>query len=281
MSNLFEKISIKSLLIIAASTFLFAFSVNLVLLPNHMGEGGVTGISMLVKYVFGIEVGITYFVINAIILFIGFKELDKITIVYTLYSLVLFTFFVSVTSHIQYRFTDTILTTVVGGVLLGIAIGFILLAGGSTAGTDIIVLIIRKYFGLPSGVVFFIIDILIITPGIFVIGVEKSIYTIIMLYISTRIIDYILEGLNPKKSIMIISEKYEEIAETIMKTVDRGITILDGKGYYTKQEKQVLYIVVNRGQVLKVNKIAQQIDPKAFITISDVHSVTGEGFTFH
>lgn len=276
-----KHISWKSLAVITLGTLLFALTLNIFLIPNHMGEGGVTGLSLMLFYAIGIPIDITYFLINFILLIIGFKYLERSTLFYTIYALVAMTIFIRVTQGYTYVFQDTFLTPIVTGVLAGISLGFIMLAGGSTAGTDIIALIINRYLHIPTGVALFIIDLFIIGPSAFIIGFEKTIYTLIMLIITIKIIDYILEGLNPKKSIMIISPHYQQIATEIMTKVERGITILDGHGYYTSEKKQIVYIIVSRAQVIEITKIVNHIDPKAFMTVSDVHKVSGEGFTFH
>lgn len=276
-----KNISLKSLAVITLGNFIFALTVNLFLITNHMGEGGITGVSMLLNYAFQIDTSLSYFAINAVLLIIGYKLLDRTRIAYTLYSIATFTLFLRLTSSFQYHFTDIILVPVVAGVLSGAAVGFVILAGGSTAGTDIIALILQKYLHIPTSVGLFIIDLFIIGPGAFIIGFEKTIYTLIMLAIAIKVLDFILEGLNPKKSAIIISEKYEEIAEAISTNIQRGITVLNGEGFYSKQEKKVLYIVVDRRQVVALSRIVNNIDATAFMIISDVSNVSGEGFTYH
>lgn len=276
-----KNISLKSILLITLGNLIFAISVNLFLVANHMGEGGVTGLSILVYYLTNIPIDITYFSVNAILLILGYKYLDKSTVGYTIYSLVMFTIFVRLTAEFNYQFENVMLVPIVNGVLGGASVGIILLAGGSTAGTDIVALFLNKFLNIPLGIGIFIVDMFIIIPSSFVIGFEKTLYTIIMLYISIKVIDYILEGLDPKKSIMIISTKYEDIAKEITEKVERGITVLHGQGYYTKQEKRILYVIVSRREVINITKIINHIDSKAFVTISNVSQVTGEGFTFH
>ncbi|MBF0780550.1 MULTISPECIES: YitT family protein [unclassified Granulicatella] len=275
------KKTIQSLAIITLGCFLFAFTVNTFLISNKMGQGGISGLSMMLFYLTGIPMSLFYFLLNGILLIFGFKFLDKKTLLYTIYSIVITSLFLSTTTFWTYTFQDPILITVVVGVLVGISIGIILSAGGSTAGLDIIALILRKYFHIPTSVSLFSLDLFIIVPSLFIIGFEKMVYTLIMLAITTKTIDYILEGFNVKKSVTIISEHYEAIAEHISLHIPRGITILSGTGYYTKAQKHILFIVIGRNQLLKLTRIVNKIDPTAFMTISDVHSVLGEGFTFN
>lgn len=276
-----KQIPWKSLAIVTFGNLLFAITVNTFLIPNHMGEGGITGLSMMLFYTLGIPIDISYFLINVVLLLIGFKYLDKKTIVYSIYSLIILPLFIRFTQGPTYIFQDTFLTPIIGGVAAGVALGSIMLSGGSTAGTDIVALIINRYLHIPTGTALLIVDMFIIVPSAFIIGFEKSIYTVIMMFIALRIVDFILEGFNTKKSILIISNHYQEIADMITQNVARGITVLHGHGYYTKQDKNILYIIVSRQQVMPITKIVNVIDSKAFMTISDVHKVSGEGFTFH
>ncbi|NEW63404.1 DUF2179 domain-containing protein [Granulicatella sp. zg-ZJ] len=279
-NNKVKNISWKSLFIITLGNLVFAIAVNTFLLANHMGEGGVTGISLLLYYVAQIPVELSYFLINLVLMAIGYKYLEKSTIFYTIYSFAIFSVFVRLTSSFQYVMHDQLLVPIVGGLMSGTSIGFIIWAGGSTAGTDIIALIINRYFNVPTSTALFVIDLFIVGPSAFVIGFEKSIYTLIMLFVAVKVIDYILEGFNVRKSILIISEHHEEISQRILTDLYRGVTVLHGHGSYTKEEKQILYIVVDRNQVVDITKLVNHIDPKAFVTISDVHNVLGEGFTY-
>lgn len=274
-------ISLKSIALITLGNLMFALCVNLFLMANHMGEGGITGVSILLNYAFKLDPSITYFTINTFLLIIGYRLLDKQRIGLTIYSILAFTVFLRLTAQFQYHFQDFFLAPIVSGVVIGASIGIVLLAGGSTAGTDIIALILQKYLHIPTTKGLFIIDLFIIGPSMFIIGFEKTVYTLIMLVISIRVLDFILEGLNPKKSAIIISEHYETIAKEISEKIDRGITILHGEGYYSKSDKKVLYVVIERRQTITLSRIVNEIDPKAFMTISDVHSVIGEGFTYH
>ena len=149
------------------------------------------------------------------------------------------------------------------------------------AGVDIIALIINKYMGLQISIALLILDVMIVIPLTVVIGLEKGLLTLISLYITSKILNFVMEGYNPKKAIMVVSNKHDEIAEEIMKRVDRGITVLKGYGYYSKAEKDVLYVVINRIQLIKVQRIINDIDSNAFVTVTGIQQVLGEGFTFN
>lgn len=178
-------------------------------------------------------------------------------------------------------FENTIVAPIAAGVLSGLAIGIVSLGGGTTGGTEIIAWIIKKYLGIGISIGLLLIDILVVIPLSFQIGLEKSVLTLVMLYIMSKVLNFVIEGFNPKKSITIISKKHEEIAAKIQEKIDRGITILDGQGYYSKETHQIIYIVINRHQLINVQNIIYELDPKAFVIITDVQQVIGEGFTFY
>uniref|UniRef100_UPI002A1869FE YitT family protein n=1 Tax=uncultured Trichococcus sp. TaxID=189665 RepID=UPI002A1869FE len=134
--------------------------------------------------------------------------------------------------------------------------------------------------GWSTSVALVVLDIFVVGPSIFVIGLENVVLTAVHLYVQTKVLDFILEGFNPKKQVLIISDRHQEIADAIDKKIGRGMTFLSGEGYYSKSQKKVILIVVNRQQLMPLNRIVTAIDPKAFFTISEAQSVIGEGFSY-
>lgn len=271
----------KNLFLVLLGTFIFSLAINSVVIPNQLGEGGVTGITLLFYYVFGISPALSNLIINTIIMLIGWKFLEKETIIYTLVAIVSMSFFLEFVVLPGFQPDNTLLAPLSSGFLIGLGIGIVILGHGTTAGVDIIALIINKYMGLQVSVALLIIDIMIVIPLTLVIGLEKGILTLISLYITSKLLNFVMEGYNPKKAVMIVSNQHDVIAEEIMKRVDRGITVLKGYGYYSKVEKDVLYVVINRIQLVKVQRIINEIDSNAFVTVTGIQQVLGEGFTFH
>lgn len=272
---------IKNLALVLIGTFVFSIAVNSIVIPNQLGEGGVTGITLLLFYIFDISPALSNFIINAVIMLIGWRFLEKETIFYTIVAIIsmsLFLEFVFLPSFIP---TNSLLGPLASGFLIGLGIGIVILGHGTTAGVDIIALIINKYMGLQVSIALLILDVMIVIPLTVVIGLEKGLLTLISLYITSKILNFVMEGYNPKKAIMVVSNKHDEIAEEIMKRVDRGITVLKGYGYYSKAEKDVLYVVINRIQLIKVQRIINDIDSNAFVTVTGIQQVLGEGFTFN
>lgn len=276
-----KKFPFFALFVITLSCLLFALTVNVFLVTNQMGQGGVTGLALMIFYTLNIPMEWSFFIINGILLLIGYRYLDKKTIAYTIYSTIMFSIFVRITNGLHYTFEDTMLIPIFVGILIGMSIGFIMLVGGSTAGVDIIALILKRYFHIPTSVSLFFLDLIIIVPSAFIIGFERMIYTLIMLAVTTKTVDFILEGLNVKKSVMIISNHHQYIADVITTELERGVTVIHGHGHYTKEDKRILYVIVNRQQVVAITRLVNKIDPTAFMTISNVHSVAGEGFSYN
>ncbi|GEK90533.1 YitT family protein [Alkalibacterium kapii] len=271
---------LKNLTLIFVGSLLYAISVNAFTVPNELTEGGLTGFSLILFYIFSIPPSYTIFIVNIVILAIGYKFLDKRTLYYTLIANGIISVLLLVVKEWAFIPETMLLAPIGSGLFMGAGIGLIMLGHGTTAGSDIIAKLLQKYAGLAIPTALLLIDILIVVPSGFIIGAENVFLTLINLYIQSKMIDFVLEGLNPKKSFFIISEKYAEVAEAIEQQLGRGITILDGKGYFTKEKKEILYIIISRREVLRVKRIVEMIDPNAFMTISQVQEVTGEGFTY-
>lgn len=275
-----SRVRLKNLALIVAGSLLYAISVNVFTVPNGLAEGGLTGFSLILFYLFGMPPSFTIFIINIVILAVGYKFLDKKTLYYTLIANGIISVLLLFVTSWAFIPETTLLAPIGSGLFMGAGIGLIMLGHGTTAGSDIIAKLLHKYVGInvPTGLL--MIDICVVLPSAFIIGAENAFLTLINLYIQSKVIDFILEGLNPRKSFFIISSKYIEIAEAIEQQLGRGITILDGKGYYTKEKKEILYIIISRREVLRIKRIVEAIDPNAFMTISHVQEVTGEGFSY-
>lgn len=270
-----------SVLMVILGTFLYALTVNALVIPNTLGEGGATGMTLIIYYWMGWNPSIVSFILNALLLVIGWRHLERRQIFYTIISMFVMSIALEYTTHFSFISTNTLVAPIAAGVMSGVAIGIVSLGGGTTGGTEIIAWIMKKYLGIGISAGLLLIDILVVIPLSVQIGFEKSILTLVMLYVMSKVLNFVIEGFNPKKSIVIISKQHEEIAAKIQEKVDRGITILDGKGYYSKEAHQILYIVINRHQLINVQNIIYELDPHAFVIITDVQQVIGEGFTFY
>ena len=266
------------LLFIIVGSFIFAVAVNIFVIPNELGEGGVTGLTIIAYYLYEWSPGLVNLVLNGILLIVGYRFLSKNTIIYTIIATLFNSLFLILTSSWSISSDEVVVNTIFGGLLIGVGIGLIIRVGGTTAGSTILASITHKYLGwsISYGLLFF--DLIVVFASYFVIGVEKLMLTIIMLYIATKVMEFIIEGLNTKKAVTIISTNPDQIAQQVNKVMHRGVTVYTGHGYYTKDQKDILYIVISNREVVKLKKIVQAIDQDAFLAIHDVRDVFGKGF---
>jgi len=266
------------IIFIIIGALLFALGVNLYIIPNELGEGGVTGITIIAYYLYKWSPGLVNLVLNAILLVVGYKFLSKTTTVYTVIAVVLNSLFLHLTEGWTIASDEIIVNAIFGGVFVGVGIGLIIRVGGTTAGTTILARITNKYFGwsISYGLLFF--DLIVVFSSYFIIGPEKLMLTIMMLYIATKVMEFIIEGLNSKKAVTIISTEPDKIAQQVNELMHRGVTVFNGSGYYTKTDKDILYIVISSQEIVKLKKIVKEVDKNAFVAIHDVRDVFGEGF---
>jgi len=269
---------ILDIVVIMVGALLFALAVNLFVIPNKFGEGGVTGVTIILYYLFQWSPGLVSLILNAILLMVGYKYLDKTTTVYTIIAVVFNSLFLHLTEDWVIASDELIVNAIFGGVFAGLGIGMIIRVGGTSAGTTIIARILNKFLDWNVSYALLIVDLIVVFASYFIIGAQSLMLTVIMLYIATKVMDFIIEGVNPKKAITIVSMEQNKIAEQVNAVMDRGVTVIYGRGYYTNEAKELLYIVISKQEVSMLKKIVRSIDKQAFITIHDVRDVFGEGF---
>lgn len=268
-----------SLVGLGAGVFLLAIGLTFFLEPNTIAPGGVTGFAIVFKKITGIPIYITNLAINIPLFIIGVIILGKNFGWKTLYATALLSLFLKVIPT-QAVTPDLLLSSIFGGLVSGIGLGIVFKFGGTTGGTDLAGSILNKLFpSLSLSTFMMAIDVVVVAfAGIVDKKVETSLYSVISLFITVKVIDLILEGIGYLKGFIIITDKPEEISEKIMKDLDRGVTLFKGKGMYTKEEKDVLLCVVNRFQFAKTKDIVYDIDKDAFIMVTEMSEVLGEGF---
>lgn len=266
------------LFFIILGSFIFALAVNLFVIPNDLGEGGVTGLTIIFYYLYGWSPGLVSLVINGALLIVGYRFLSRNTTIYTIIAVIFNSLFLHLTHNWTIESNEIIVNAIFGGVLVGVGIGLIIRAGGTSAGTTILASITKKYLGwnISYGLLFF--DLIVVFSSYFIIGAEKLMLTIVMLYIGTKVMEFVIEGFNTKKAITIISDHSDEIAKQVNIKMNRGVTVYAGHGYYSKEKKDILYIIIGSQEVVRLKRIVQNIDDRAFVAIHDVRDVFGEGF---
>lgn len=275
----------KDFAVIAAGTVCMALAVNIVYEPLGMVTGGISGLSIILRRLAGVRLGAAVpvwlfnLLLNIPIFLVALRIKGTRYMKMTLFANLCFTaalFLIPVSALHQ---KDFVLAAAAGGVLTGMGLGLVFSRGYSTGGTDLLGAVIHHFFPYyPVGQILFVLDCVIIAAGACVFGVRPAAYAALAVYLTTHLMDTIVAGGNSAKLAYIISDHYEEIGRTILSQVGRGITVLDGTGMYTGKAKKTLMCVVDRKQISSVCHIARNVDKKAFVIISDIREVQGEGF---
>lgn len=268
---------LKNYLLIAAGAFIFAFGLNFFLVANRLAEGGVTGISLILFYLFQIPIGATILALNVPLFIIGWRLLGRGFAVRTVFGVVMVSLFVEILGGFREP-TDPLLAALYGGALTGLGLGLIFRAGGTTGGSDILARILWHFRGLEMGRTIFALDVLVVSTSGLLLGRNQALYTLVAMFVASRVIDTIQQGLFLAKAVIIVSDQSRQIADRIMTEMERGTTILEGKGGYTSREKEILYCVVTRGELTRLKLLVREVDPAAFVVVQDAGEVLGEGF---
>lgn len=268
----------KNILFCIIGSFINALGVSFFILGSNMGDGGTIGISLALKYTLGFSPAISSLIINTLVIIVGWKFLSKATAVYTFITNTALSFFLHLTENLNLGIHDFVISSIFGGVFIGIGSGFIIAAGSTSGGTSVMAKMINKYFDVKTSQGIFILDGLVVLSFLLVLPLKNVLFTIIMLFITERATSFIVEGFNPKKAVTVISNKSEDISNAINSFTGRGSTLLNGKGGYGKTETSMLYVVVPQSQVTRVKRMVSEIDENAFLVIHDVRDVLGNGF---
>lgn len=268
---------------ILLGNLMYSFAVAYFVLPVGLITGGTTGIALTVNHYFGMDISLFVTIFNGIMFLTGLLVLGKKFAATTLISSFVYPFFLKI-GQTMVEITgvlsqDSLLCTIFAGLLIGAGIGIVIREGASTGGMDIPPLVINKKTGLPVGAILNVCDILILVLQMMFSNREQVLYGILMVCIYTYVLDKILIRGNSKIQIKIISKKYEQINEAIATQVDRGTTLFEVEGGYTRDEMYAILTVVDQRQLFLVNELVQEIDPDAFIIIGQVKEVRGRGFT--
>ena len=277
-----SSLKFNEVIILILGCLLMAVSINTFLNPHNIAPGGLTGVSIIINTLTGLPIWLINLAFDIPLFLFAFRILGKKDATKTLLGIIFLTASLKITENlVSMQVTDDmLLSSISGGIILGIALGLIFRINGSTGGTDLIGLLANKAFpslsvptlmGFADGCV-------VILSGIVSRNIEIALYSAIALYIIVKVSDIIVEGINTSTSFTIISDKYMEIGKAITGELQRGATILKGQGLYTGSEKNVLLVVVSKKEVVTLKKLVKQTDPYAFIIISDIYEALGEGF---
>jgi uncharacterized membrane-anchored protein YitT (DUF2179 family) len=273
--------TVRSHLIITFGLFLNALGWTAFLIPAKITGGGITGVSTLIFYASGFPLGISYLIINAVLVTFAIKILGKSFGVKTIFSVVVLSVLFSLLQQIITKpiISDVFLSTVLGGILGGAGVGIVFTQGGSTGGTDIIAMIINKYRNISPGRIILYLDVFIIASSYLLFqSIEKIVYGYVAMGITSYTIDLLFTGSKQSVQMFIFSKKHDLIAERIGRELGRGITIIDGKGWYTGEQTKVLLVMVKKPEASQIFRIIKEIDRDAFMSVNNVMGVYGKGF---
>ncbi|OPZ01149.1 MAG: hypothetical protein BWZ11_01845 [Bacteroidetes bacterium ADurb.BinA395] len=277
-------IFIRQYILITIGLFMYAAAWKGFLLPHQITGGGVTGIGAIVYYATGIPIFITYFVINALLIAVALRIIGFQFSLRTIYGVAMITLFFAVLPQAEpgtfVAPNDNFMACLLGGLISGTGLGIVFLNNGSSGGTDIIAKIVNKYYNITLGRILLYCDVLIICSSYFFeFGtIEKIVYGLTNMAISNLAIDMVINGVRQSVQFFIFSKEYEQIANRINTEVHRGVTILDGTGWYSQQPVKVITIIARKNESSMIFRIVKEIDPDAFVSQSSVIAVYGKGF---
>lgn len=269
---------IKKYLVLIIGSLIYSAGLEIFLVPNNIIDGGVVGISIMASYLTGIPFGVYMVVLNLPFLYLGYKQIGKTFAISTIISIIALSIFSEFLEPVPKITEDYFLAAIFGGIIAGAGVGLVIRQGGSLDGTEITAIILDRKTSFSVGEVVMFFNLFILGAAGFVFGWDKAMYSLVAYFIISKMIDVVLKGLDESYAVMIVSDEYEEIADALMHRLGRGVTYLHGQGAYTGDDKQVLYCVVTRLEVVKLKEIALEKDEAAFVTINPVHDIVGGRF---
>lgn len=272
---------VKSHIIISFGLLIYAVAWTSFLIPNHITGGGISGLAALIYFATGFPVGISVLLFNAVLIAVALKTVGFGFGVKTVFGVLVLSFFLSLFQFLVKTpiITDKFLAAVIGGIMSGAGIGIVFTQGGSSGGTDIIAMTINKYRNYSPGQVIMYCDVVIIASSYLVFhSLEIMVYGYVTMFVTSYAIDFVLSGSNQSYQVFVFSKKHDIIANRINNELHRGVTLLDGQGWYSKEEIRVVMVLVRKNESTELLRIVKQEDTEAFISMGSVMGVYGEGF---
>lgn len=266
--------------LITLASALYGAGISLFLDPNNLAPGGVTGISIVLNRLSGLETGTLVFLINVPLILLGFWKFGWRFILSTFYAVVASSAFINVLQPYGPLTRQPMLAALMGSALVAVGLGTVFRAGATTGGTDIVIKMLRvRYPHLRTGVLFFWTDVMVVAwSGMVFQNVDTVLYAMVAVVVTSRLLDMVLYGMDEAKLFYIISDKPEEIAVRILDEIDIGVTYLQGEGGYSNQDKRVIMCVTKKQQAPKIEEVVKEEDPRAFTIITSATEIYGEGY---
>lgn len=266
---------LRKILGLTIGAIIYSAGLNLFLIPNHIIDGGVTGISLLVQALTGVPFSVLIVVLNLPFFYLGYKRLGAGLAVSATYAIVILSLCSSYFEQLKPATTDPFLSTIFGGIIIGIGVGVVIKSGGSTDGTEIVAIWMDNRTSFSVGEIIMFFNFFILGAAGFVFSWNSAMYSLIAYFICSRMIDAVSTGLDSSKGIFIVTTEYDQVSDAIVHDMHRAVTRLHGQGGFLKDDKDVLYCVVTRLEVTKLKQVVHGIDPSAFLSVFDVQEVQG------
>jgi len=263
---------------ITLGALLMAVGLEIFLIPNQVIDGGVTGVSIMLSHITGIQLGIFLFLLNLPFVYLGYKQFGKTFAISTVYGIIMLSLFATFFHPVPAFTDDILLATIFGGIFLGIGVGLVIRNGGALDGTEILSIVISKKVPFSVGEIVMFINLFILGSAGFVYSWDRAMYSILAYVIASKAIDIVITGMEESKSVWIISDFAHEIGDAINDRLGRGVTFLHGEGAYTGDDKKVIFCIITRLEESKMTSIVEEIDPSAFLAIADIAEVRGGRF---
>lgn len=271
---------LRSSALIIMGAYIMSIAVNGLFLPNDMLSGGVTGIAIYLNITFGFNISMVIVAINIPIFVLGYLYINRTFVVQSLIGMTALSVFIELNQWVDFSSHEVLTTVLLGGVISGVGMGLILRANGSTGGNDIISKILNRYFSYSISTLNFAFNVIIVALSINAFGIDKAIQTLAAMYVAAYTARFMLEGVNYKRTLLIITDKPRDVAMAINRELRRGCTLIEGEGSYTANKRTVLYAVISINQVAKLRMILREIDNDAFVNVMETKVVFGSGRGF-
>lgn len=257
---------------------LMSVGLEIFLVPNKIIDGGITGISIIVSYLTQLPIGLFLTLFNLPFLFIGYKLIGKTFALSTLFAILVMSAGTEILHPVKELTSDPLLASVFGGIILGVGVGLVIRFGGSLDGTEIVAILVSKKMPFSVGEIVMFFNVFILGSAGFVYSWDRAMYSLIAYFIAYKMIDVTIEGFDESKSVWVISDNFREIGGAIIDRLGRGVTYMDGEGGFTGDNKKVIFCVITRLEEAKLKSIVEELDPKAFLAVGNIHDVKGGRF---
>nr|WP_311318543.1 YitT family protein [Levilactobacillus brevis] len=278
-----ESIRFIDLLMIGIGYAMFAFGLVFFNIANHLADGGISGITLIFRALFHIDPAYSTILINVPLIIIGWRFLGRQSLIYTIYGTGMLSLCLWVWQRVPLTIAlhgDLLLSALGAGIIGGFGSGLLYRYGGTTGGTDIIARIFERFRGVPMGRTLLYLDVVVLLISLVYIDIQHMAYTLIYSYVFARIVNFTQEGAYAARGVIVVSENYQQITDEIMTELERGVSLVNGEGGFSHQERKMIYVVVAPSELYRLRQIIQRNDSRAFISVINVNEALGEGFSF-